>query len=358
MGALGRTRLLWKLVAIHVLLLIGLIAAVWMTIDLQAADYFTDLMREYNVSPATLHEMFLDAVHRYLLWVSVLGVVLGAAANWFWVRQILRPLTYMAETAEHIASGDYSQRVPVSSGDEVGHVASSFNRMADSLARIESLRRNLVTDVAHELRTPLTNVQGYLEGLRDGVVAPERATFESLHEETLRLANLVESLLRLANADAAKASLHRESVYLREFLLSIVELFRHRFEGRRISVEIDLDESIGALPVDPDLLRQIVRNLLENAWRYTNEGGALAVRAERRSDRVRVSFDNTGPGIAPDDLPYIFERFYRGEKSRSRDYGGGGIGLAIVRELVEAHQGSLGAESSPQQTTIWFELPL
>lgn len=216
----------------------------------------------------------------------------------------------------------------------------------------------MVIDVAHELRTPLTNIRGYLEALSDGVVAPSKETMESLQEETIRLAQLVEDLLQLAHADASRGTLHPRKVDLPALASKTLELFRPKFAAKGILVDMDLSHVQGDVMADPEKLAQVFRNLLQNAWQYTPDGGKVRISSERLSGRIKLSFTNTGEEIPKEDLPFIFERFYRGEKSRSREHGGAGIGLAIVKELIEAHGGQVSAESSPDETRVWFSLPL
>jgi len=230
--------------------------------------------------------------------------------------------------------------------------------MADSLQRVEQLRRSMVIDVAHELRTPLTNMRGYLEALSDGVLLPSKKTFESLHEETLRLVKLVEDLLQLAKADAARVTLRQQEILLQELIAKNLNLLRSQFVAKGITVETQFAGGTDRVVADPDKLSQAVRNLLQNAWEYTPHGGKVRISAERSLQNIKLAFANTGEGIAAEDLPFIFERFYRGEKSRSREHGGAGIGLAIVKELIEAHGGQVGSESSSAETRVWFTLPV
>lgn len=352
-----RIPLLWKLLGIHVLVIGMVILVVWLAIDYLAADYFMTLMKDYNISPTAIHQMFLAAAHRYLLWATLGTLILAAALSLLLTRRVLRPLSQMIGTAGKIAAGDYTDRVQALSADEIGRLAEAFNRMAESLQRIEQLRKKMVIDVAHELRTPLTNMRGYLEALRDGVIAPSRETFESLHEETLRLVKLVEDLLRLARADSARATLRLQEISLQKLAAQSLGLFRSQLEAKGIVAATEFDPAADRVEADPDKLAQAIGNLLQNACQYTSDGGRVRIVAQRFGKSVRLTFANTGEGIAPADLPFIFERFYRGEKSRSREHGGAGIGLAIVRELIEAHGGEVGAESSDSETRIWFTLP-
>ena len=215
----------------------------------------------------------------------------------------------------------------------------------------------MTIDVAHELRTPLTKIQGYLEALIDGVLSASYETCELLLEETLRLVRLVEDILRLAKADAARADLQKEKILLKTLIEREIDSFRSRFDQKCIGIEMQFRQPAYAVRADPTKLTQVVRNLIQNAWEYAPPEGRLRIATQLRSGEIRVGFSNTGGEIAEKDLPIIFERFFRGEKSRSRKHGGAGIGLAIVKELIGAHGGQVGAEISDGQTHIWFSLP-
>ncbi len=353
-----RHRLLWKLLAIHVLLIAFVILLVWLAVDYLAAGYLAALMKEYNVSPTTTHRMFIHAVHRYLIWASLAALGLAVTSSFLLLRKVLSPLTRMMDITKKIARGDYAAKVPIESRDEVGQLARAFNQMAESLGKVEQLRKTMVLDVAHELRTPLTNMKGYLEALLDGVLPPSRQNLELLQEETGRLVRLVEDLLRLAKADAARATLHKSPVPIRELIARELDSFLPRFQARQISVETRFHPAVDRIGGDSDKLAQVVGNLLENVWHYTPPGGTARVSTEPFGAGVKIVFSNPGSEISEKDLPFIFERFYRGEKSRSRDHGGAGIGLAIVKELVEAHDGQVGAEIAAGEIRIWFSLPL
>jgi len=352
-----RRSLLWKLLAVNLLVIVFVLGVVWLAVNHLAAGYFMVLMEKYHISPTESHQMFIGAVHRYLIWASTAAFVFALALSSVLTRMLLRPLRDMMGTAQKIAEGDYTGEVPVVSRDEVGRLSEAFNRMSASLRHTEQLRKRMVIDVAHELRTPLTNIKGYLEALADDVVAPSRETLQLLQEETARLTSLVEDMMRLARADAARANLHKVEIEAGGALLQMVDGYRRQFEARRIAVKVDQKERDVRLSADPEKFSQIVGNLLQNAVRYTPEGGAVIVSVERARSQALFIFSNTGGELEDQDLPFIFERFYRGEKSRSREYGGAGIGLAIVKELVEAHGGHVGAELAHGQVRIWFSLP-
>jgi signal transduction histidine kinase len=228
--------------------------------------------------------------------------------------------------------------------------------MAASLERQESMRRDFIANAAHELRTPLTNLQGYLEALRDGVIVADRATYESLHEEADRLVRLSRSLDALAEGDAGASPAHPIELDLRAAIAAATDLASPALERAGLRLTVDVPPALSAR-ADPDRLAQVLANLLSNAVRYTPAGGTVTVRGEHRPADVLISVSNTGEGIPADDLERVFERFYRVEKSRDRERGGAGIGLAIVKQLVEQGGGRVGAESSGGLTRFWFSLP-
>lgn len=353
-----RSRLLWKLLAANIPVIAVVIVIIWLAMDYLAADYFMVLMKDYNIDPTSTHRMFLDSIHRYMIGACVVSLVLAVLASYFLCRMVLTPLTQITDTVRRMAAGEFSARVHPSSRDEVGQLAVAFNRMAENLERIEQLRRNMVIDVAHELRTPLTNIQGYVEGLRDGVIDSDAETFDLIHEESLRLAKLIEDVLDLARAEAAEITLERQEVSLETLIDEAVDRQQSHLIDKDIGVQTDIAANVGAIKADPEKLSRVLVNLLQNAWQYNQGGGKVELNARRTSNEIVVSVSNTGEVIPPKDLPLIFERFYRGEKSRSRKHGGAGIGLAVVKKLVEAHGGRVGAESDARATRIWFTLPV
>ena len=352
-----KQRLLWKLLAVNLPVIGIVIAVLWLAIDLLAADYFTNLMERYKISPSETHQMFLDAVHRYFIQAAVVALALACLLSVILTRKVLRPLSDMGEVTRRIAAGDYGARITAASSDEIGELAGAFNQMADSLEHLEGLRRTMVADFAHELRTPLTNIRGYLEALADGVVTPSKETYDLLQDEIMRLVRLVEDLNQLTSADAARAFLRRENIDLRDYVERALALNRHEFDARDIAVELSFGTDAVRIQGDPDKLLQILRNLIQNAWQYTPEGGEFRITASRKDKAIRVEFGNSSTDPAPEDTELLFERFHRVEKSRSRETGGAGIGLSIVKQLVEAHGGRVGVDSDEKTICFWIELP-
>jgi two-component system, OmpR family, sensor histidine kinase BaeS len=352
-----RQRLLSKLLIGHIVPVFVIVAIwVWRAIDRRGAEYYAQLA-DHRVAPLEAHRLFLAGIHRDMIVGSLAALALTLVLSYLLTRWVLRPLLDIAEVTREVAEGNYSKRVKVPSRYEVRQLADAFNHMAENLEKIESLRKNMVADIAHELRTPLTNLRGYLEGLSDSVIMPSRQTFEMLEQEVLRLVHLVEDLQQLARADAAKSFLDRQEISLHELLSQIMDLYRPNFLDKEIEVQWHLEDGTELVTADRDKLLQAIRNLVDNAWKYTPPGGKVLISTVPANGGVKTIFANDGAVIAEADLPLLFERFFRADRSRSRDAGGAGIGLAIVKELVEAHGGSVGAESSDGRTRIWFILP-
>jgi signal transduction histidine kinase len=288
----------------------------------------------------------LNAINQQVTIAAVVvGIIaLGAA---FWLsRRIVRPVEELTTAAKLLESGDLSQRVRVTSGDEVGALGHAFNAMAESIERNQDLRKQMTSDVAHELRTPLNNISGYLEAISDGVVEPSADVIQSLEEEADLLIRLVADLEQLSLADAGHARLMLERVSLDEIASAAVARVQPRAANRDVTLRTKLG-SIPEMSGDPSRLGQVVRNLLENAITHTPAGGTVTLTTKRSGDVAWLSVSDTGPGIEAAHLPYIFERFYRADPSRTRATGGAGLGLAIVKQLVEAHGGTVQAENLP-----------
>ena len=354
-----KNRLLWKLLLINIFPVIAVtILVVWLAIDKLAASYFMALMSKYEVSPDDIHQMFIASVHQYLIWAAVLAFLLAFVLSYFLTRRVLKPLSQMTSITRQVATGDFSTRVEVVTQDEVGELGIAFNRMADSLEKIENLRKSMVANVAHDLRTPLTNLRGYLEGLNDGVIPPSAETFKMLQGEILHLVRLVENLQQLAKADAAKAFLNKQQFSLSEAIGQMLDLYRLSFQEKEIALAKSFDHAaVKKITADRDKILQVLRNLIENALKFTPPGGEVSVAAEMVPHGMKVTIANSGAEISPEDLPYIFERFYKVDRSRSAERTGAGINLSIVKELVEAHGGEVGAESNDGNNRIWFILP-
>jgi len=320
------------------------------------AQSFKGLMEEAGISADHAQQMYDQSVSTVVVAAIVVAALASIGLAVLMARMLARPLAEVGAAARRVAAGDYAARVPREGPDELASLADSFNQMAAGLERQEQMRRDFIVNAAHELRTPLTNLQGYLEALRDGVIVADRQTYESLWDEAERLVRLSRSLDALAEGDAATARPPAAELDLATAIRAALELAQPTLERANLALTIDLPDHLPAR-ANADDLAQVLSNLISNAVRYTPAGGRVTVRAERRPADLLVSITNSGDGIPADDLDRVFERFYRVEKSRDRARGGAGIGLAIVKQLIEASGGRVGAESADGQTRFWFSLP-
>jgi len=259
--------------------------------------------------------------------------------------RISRPVGRLVEASTRIASGRYAERVAVSSNDELGELAATFNTMAASLAETEQRRVDLVGDVAHELRTPLSTLDGYLEGLQDGMVEPDAETWRLLRGETARLSRLVNDLQDLWRAEARQLPLSPTEVDVSEMLRSAADRFAPQAREHDVEIAVEQASQSAVVRADAARLDQIVDNFLANAIRYSPAGGRVSLRASGRDDGVAIAVVDQGPGLTAEQLERVFERFYRVDPARSREAGGSGIGLAIARALAEAMGGRVEAAS-------------
>ncbi|HEX4812127.1 MAG TPA: ATP-binding protein [Nonomuraea sp.] len=278
--------------------------------------------------------------------VTAVILVLAVGLSVLVATRLARPMRAVTAAARRMRAGDGSARVMVRAKGEVGELGAAFNEMSEHLDRMEQQRKAMVSDVSHELRTPLSNIRGWLEAAQDGVAELDPALTASLVEEAMLLQHIVDDLQQLALFDAGKLRLHPEPVDVADLLEQIATVHRAAAAGLVLTVEVTGRPYLDA---DPVRLRQAVGNLLTNALRHTPAGGRVSLRAYADGDDVLIEVADTGPGIAPEHLPYVFDRFWRAEKSRSRQTGGSGLGLAIVRQLAEAHGGSAAVRSEPDR---------
>lgn len=339
------------------------LATVGVAVLLTGPGYFADAMGHLPGDPMgeamanATQVAFTDAMRRALIAATLIAVATATVVSLLVAARLARPIIALARAAHRIAGGDYVERVPAEEPGELGELAMSFNEMAASLEATERRRLQLVGDVAHELRTPLTTLDGYLEGLEDGVVEPTPQTWRLLRTETARLTRLVNDLGELWRAEARQLTLRIDAVDAAAVAREVGEGFSA--EARARSITLDLPSGGLVATADRDRVAQIVSNYLSNALRHAPDGSRVVVRAARRGDTARLSVSDEGPGLAADQLEAVFERFYRVDPARSRAVGGSGIGLAIVRALAEAMGGQAWAESPGpgRGATFHVELP-
>jgi two-component system OmpR family sensor kinase/two-component system sensor histidine kinase BaeS len=284
---------------------------------------------------------FLTSVNQSIIlsvvFASVIALLLGAILFF----QITAPLRQLNKAASGIAQGDLSQRVAIHSHDELGELSQTFNQMAESLDRAETQRQHLIADIAHELRTPITVIQANLEAMLDEVLPLDVEQVAVLHDETLLLGRLVADLRLLSQ-------LERQETDVVVLIHRVVEKIKVQAQQNGITLENEIEENLPKIWIDADRITQVLNNLIGNALRYTPRDGKIVVRATKSTglgDTIQISVTDTGPGIDPKALPFVFDRFYRADQSRARNSGGSGLGLAIVKQLVEAHGGKVEAIS-------------
>ena len=288
---------------------------------------------------------FVESYHRSLWWIGFLFAGIGLVVSYFLSGNITRPLRQLSRAAEKIRQGELKQEVPVETRDEVGQLAAVFNQMSAELAVNENNRQELLANIAHELKTPLAILQGHLESMLDGVEQPEPDKLFSMQEEVMRLTRLVGDLRDLSLAQVHQLELHLQPMDLGEKTERAAEMLEPLLEEKNLHFVKELAPDLPLRQLDPDRLNQILYNLITNAIRYTTPGTAILLKTEAAGENVRLLIADEGPGIAPEDLPHVFEQFYRGDKSRNRALGGSGIGLSLAKSFVEAQGGSIRAEN-------------
>jgi signal transduction histidine kinase len=300
---------------------------------------------------------FNEALLLALLAAGVVAILVSLLLS----RGVVAPLRVLTTASQRIADGHYGERVQSTGPDELGQLAHSFNQMAEKLEQVESMRRQLIGDVSHELRTPLTAIKGSMEGLMDGVLPATPETYQQIHQEADRLARLVDDLQELSRVEAGAYPLDIRPVAVSTLIQTTVKRFAAQSQAKDIQLRQDLTADPPPVLADQDRITQVLTNLVGNALQYTPPGGQVTILSERNGNEVHISVVDTGIGIPAEHLPHLFTRFYRVDKSRSRQAGGGsGIGLTIARHLVEAHGGRIWAKSAGegQGSTFTFALPV
>jgi signal transduction histidine kinase len=303
---------------------------------------------------------FRQGFYEALAWAGLAALAVAGIVSLFISRGLVAPIKAMRAASQRVADGHYSERVPWSGSDELGELAGSFNTMAEKLEKVETLRRRLIGDVAHELRTPLTAIKGSMEGLVDGILPASPETFEQVAAEADRLSRLVDDLQEISRVEAGAINLDLQVVSLSDLVEAARKRLGEVYKAKGVHLDIRLSGRLPLVQGDKDRLLQVLINLLNNSLQYTPAGGTVTISGERQGRDVTVQVTDTGIGIPPEHLPFIFDRFYRVDSSRSRRGGGGsGIGLTISKYLVEAHGGRIWAVSpgEGQGSTFSFTIP-
>ena len=304
----------------------------------------------------------LDAVFP----ASIAAIATAFVVSLIVSRKVVAPVQAMTIASQRIADGHYSERVPALKGfagvvqDELSHLAVNFNQMTERLEQTETMRRQLLADVAHELRTPLTTIKGSMEGLIDGVLTPETETYQHIYQEADRLQHIVLDLEELSRVEAGIYKLKLEDIAIKQLIETAVKRLDWQYEEKGVKMEIRLPEDLPSVVADRDRIGQVLINLMGNALQYTPPGGHVVISGEVNGSELKIGITDTGIGIAPQHLSSIFDRFYRVDKSRARAYGGSGIGLTIAKHWVEAHGGKIWArsEGAGKGSSFNFTIPL
>lgn len=305
-------------------------------------------------------EQFLAAVNQSLWIAGVLVILIAGLMSLIFARRMTSPIQHMTRAAKQISAGKLDERIPVETRDEIGELAASFNQMAESLEKNRQMNRQLLAGIAHELKTPLTIIQGNLEAILDGVQDATPEKIAALHTETALLNRLVNDLRDLTLAEAGQLRLSVEPVKLRPLIAKIVEMLQPMLHDKSINLTVKVPASLPVVTADPDRVTQVFYNLLSNAIRYTPEHGQIDIIASTSKDKnfAEITVKDNGEGIPSDDLPLIFNHFYRVDEARARKTGGTGVGLAITKLLVEAHSGTITATSKlGEGSSFTFTLP-
>ncbi|WP_322510480.1 sensor histidine kinase [Chloroflexus sp.] len=347
------------LAAANVLASIGLTGFAPLTLGSAAAET-GQLGASVTNAAVELQEQFQSVIQQALLISGFAALAAAVAVSLFVSRRIVEPIQTLSQVSRRLAQGFYRERTAIHADDEIAQLAQSVNQLADALDQTERRRLALLADVTHELRTPLATIGGYMEGLVDGVVSANPATFNLILRETRRLQRLIEDLELLSRVEAGQLPVVARAIDLRPVLEEQIAQFEPLFSSNQVNLCLDAPEQLPQVWADPDRVAQVLINILANAYRYTPSGGTVTVHARADDHEVRVAVIDTGVGIAAEHLPHLFERFYRVDKSRARNSGGSGIGLAIARHLIYAQGGEIWAESDGigKGSRFIFTLPL
>jgi len=308
--------------------------------------FLIPLRGQFEGAPRELE--FIQRINRLLLYGALIGAVIALLLGVFLSRTLTRPIRELTQATHAVSEGNLSQQVPVRSNDELGELAQAFNKMSSELSRSVNARKQMTADIAHELRTPLSLILGHAEAVHDGVLPPTRENFEVIREEATRLEHLVNDLRILSLADAGELPIHLQNVEPERLLQDIASTYQYQAQRKNLRLDLDIAPPLSSIEVDTGRITQVLTNILDNAMRYTPEGGRITLSAKERKEQVELAIQDSGPGLNAEDLDRVFDRFYRTDASRQRD-GGSGLGLAIAKSIVHAHGGHISAESEPGQ---------
>ena len=319
--------------------------SITITEDGMVIGFLIPLGAPFEGTPRELQ--FIQRINRLLLYGALIGAVIALVLGVVLSRTLTRPIRELTQATHAVSEGDLSQQVPVRSNDELGELAQAFNRMSSELSRSVNSRKQMTADIAHELRTPLSLILGHAEAVHDGVLPPSHENFEIIREEATRLEHLVNDLRVLSLADAGELSINLQTVEPQRLIQDVASTYQYQAQRKNVALELDIASRLSMIEVDPGRMTQVLTNILDNALRHTPEGGKIVLSGQEVGHQIELSIQDSGPGLRPEELQRIFDRFYRTDASRQRDGtvpGGSGLGLAIAKSIVLAHGGQLSAE--------------
>ncbi len=358
-------RLAVRLTGMIFILLVLTITVLLLLVNDQMSHHFSQYLQMYPRNGVGGHHMmrgfaeqqYISSIHESLIAVGIGMVVVSVVFSFFIIQKAVQPLVTLTEAVKTVEKGKFGQTVVVDRHDEVGVLAQTFNAMSIQLAQNEEMRQHLFASIAHELRTPLAIIQGNLEGMIDDVIPVNKKMFLSMEDEVLRLGRLVQDLNDLSLAEIGQLTLHKKEAQVNVMLEHAVSMLQPLCDEKHLTITMDLCPDLPVICIDTDRINQVIYNILNNAIRYIRNDDQIIITtaAEVRGNTncISMSFADTGNGIAPEDLPYIFQYFYRGEKSRSRQGGGSGIGLALAQQFVHCHGGTIDVKSVVGEGTVF-----
>ena len=309
----------------------------------------------FATAPTLVINRLMSAVTKIFIASSLVPLIIMVIAIYIMTYRLTKPLKLMSEATRAMAKGDFSKRIPVMSDDEIGELSVSFNMMTNSLAQLEGMRKSFIANVSHELKTPMTTIGGFIDGILDGTIEPEKQSYylNIVSDEVKRLSRLVQSMLSMSRLESGEFVLKPELFDLSELIFSIVVSQEQRIEQKKLNIiGLDRIENI-SVSADRDLLHQAVYNLVDNAIKFTDDGGSITFDLKNENKKAVFSIINTGKGIPKNELPFIFERFYKVDKSRSASKNSTGLGLYIVKTIVTAHGGNVTVNSKENEYTAF-----
>lgn len=300
---------------------------------------------------SNIYDYFKENIFKAVISSALIAIIITMILSFILSRKITDPLIKMKNAVLEVAEGKYQQKINSSGDDELTELVTAFNKMSKKLFKLEKIRKESASDLAHELRTPLTTIKAYLEAIEDGKLKADQESIKEMQEETARMTNLIEKLNEFGDAQNKIFALKKEEINLSEIITKVIRQQQSFIKSKKINIKVEIENQL-CIRGDKDSLIQIFNNVLENAVKYNKMNGEIKIKSKKDNNKVEVLIKDTGFGISKKDLPYIFERFYRADKSRNSKNTGSGIGLAVVKELMDAHNAVIEVESNKKGTSF------